>query len=57
MPQQRKIFVRPIGLIRGLACKSRVRPVGVVIADPAGQADPQLRASLERMEIDALLLQ
>ena len=36
---------------------TRVRTLGVVIGDPLAKASPQLRASLEGMEIDALIFQ
>ena len=34
-----------------------MRTLGVVIGDPAAKASPELRAGLEGMEIDALVLQ
>ena len=47
----------PIGLDRGSPGKARGRTLGVVIGDPAAEASPQIRAGLEGMEIDALILQ
>ena len=47
----------PIGLYRGSPGKARVRALGVVIGDPPAKASPELRAGLEGMEIDALVLQ
>ena len=34
-----------------------MRPAGVIIADPARQADTQLKTGFERMEINAFVLQ
>jgi len=41
----------------GSGCEPRVRQVGVVIANPARQADPQFGTGFECIEIDALVFE